>query len=268
LRLGSPQASTDRQGKPVRKATVQLATALLYVNEHLILPNLLLPLMASAKILSRLRHELWGFESMSVESRLGPGRKVRESCRESLAYKELYDVLLHTGSLVSQEDFSLDDSSHNLSQVLRLVKVVQCSWDLPVDRIKSNVASGQPACLRKPSDVGAVRKALDFAVRLWLFIPLRYDNDRATLTELLSEKLEKGQAQSGSLSLDFSAINLVRKAGITLKPTSDLSAHLQLEWSDSNRCVVHVFRHAKAIRLYQEAAHRYRRDPHMARIDG
>jgi hypothetical protein len=213
--------------------------------------SVVLDLPMALRISGRLRHELWGLDAIDAS------RPVWSTARkEAQSYKELYDVLLNNPSLVSVDDFNLDNASHNVSQVLKLVGLIQHSWNLSVDDIRGAIASSQLAFLRDPSDEAVQTKVLDLTVRLWLFLPLNYAEGSATLKDLVARKLPQTKRQDGNLSLDFNATLLVRKAGVSLKGTSDLSQHLLLERFAQSGCTVYVFRHAKILALYQAAAHR------------
>lgn len=218
------------------------------------------------QIISTLLSRVWGLTP--------PGSPHPDALNkyEARSYFDHYKDLLYDASLIQEEEISIGQINNQCEKVTELVQVIQENWDRPILEIRQAlVSSGQPPWLVRQDDQKALSKIIDFAVRLWLFVPLHADkitrkkgNDLDNALRLLDETTIRSEAQrsmppllrlQGTLSFDFNVESLVRTAGLVFRPTSDLGQHLLMEdFSDST--VVHVFRHVRALERYQDEAHR------------
>jgi hypothetical protein len=192
---------------------------------------------------------------------------------EARSYFDHYKDLLYDASLIQEEEITLGQVNNQCEQVAELVRIVQENWTRPIGEIKDAVvSSGHPPWLVRQHDRRALSKSVDFAVRLWLFVPLHVDKitrkrgteltdamtslDAATIQNEAQRWIPPRLDPHGTLSFDFTVENLVRKAGLVFRPTSFLGQHLVME-DFSNSTVIHVFRHVRALEKYQYEAHRY-----------
>jgi hypothetical protein len=144
----------------------------------------------------------------------------------------------------------------NHAAVIRLVQTVQTSARSNVQDLLGAIENTQPTCLRQDYQPQSVLAALGFACKLWLFLELDFQDEQKFLTDLISEKLsvvKTGRKPYGEhLSKDFSQKTLVRRAGMSIVWTSDLSQHLELVGTSTIR----VFMHAGALSAYSREAMR------------
>ena len=192
---------------------------------------------------------------------------------EARAYFNHYKGLLCDASLIQEEEITIGRMSKQCDNVAELVGVVRQNWDRPISEIKAAlVSSGKPCWLVRENDP-ALSKIIDFAVRLWLFVPLHVDqitrkprNERADAWKDLDATTIQTKAQRcmpprrilpGNLSFDLNLENLVKKAKLDFRPTGMLHQHLMMEGPYSGgSTVIHVFCHVRALEKYQDEAHR------------
>ena len=194
----------------------------------------------NTQTISALLYGVWGMELGSAVC--------RQTAKAYLAHCENLLVLVNDGQI------RFNDVSH----VVELVRTVKSLQQRPiqclVDRLK---AAPQPWILGTNGDDNA-RKTLEFAIRLWLMVkPERSQLSIAslTLTNIVSKSFDRSvgpivSPKDVTLSIDFSARNLIRKGGLRITWTSFLNEHLLLDREDT----VRVFHHAAMLRQYNTSA--------------
>jgi hypothetical protein len=182
-------------------------------------------------ITSRLLQEVWQLPDPGVPM-----------SAETSAYFEHYEQLLKDPSLVSREETTLGRTDDQARKAVALVHKVQSAIQRGkrLGEIKNAVLDDPPEELLKPITSGAVTNAIDFALRLWLFVPVLLDDDNSTFEDALRQSLpRRDPIQRAVLSIDFNAKNLIRRGGFLVRTTSYLSQHLEMD-----DLTISVFRHA------------------------
>lgn len=183
------------------------------------------------EITSRLLQEVWQLTDPGVPM-----------SAETSAYFEHYEQLLKDPSLISREETTLGRTDDQARKAIALVQKVQSviQRGKRLGEIKNAVRDHPPAELLSPITPGAVTNAIDFALRLWLFVPVVLDNDNSTFEDALRQSLPpRDPIQRAVLSIDFNAKNLIRKGGFLVRTTSCLSQHLEMD-----DLTISIFRHA------------------------
>lgn len=202
----------------------------------------------SKDVTTRLLRDVWGLEP---PNRASPSALTRI---EAKAYLKHYEELLHDTSLINKEELALGDVPNQSAEVITLIRLVKERWPFPITDIKAAIRSPPPCWLLRPSEDETIAKALDFGLRLWLFVRPNLEEPSLPLDEVIRRSLPQvGPPLHGALSFDFSAKSLMRKGGFIFRPTSYLSQHLTID--EHSRLTIYVFRHARVLRQYQVAPH-------------
>jgi hypothetical protein len=155
----------------------------------------------------------------------------------------------------NRETASLD-ASDAAGEIVKLVDLIKKSVkaDAPVRDIANHILSAKLSWLGDNSDIEAAKSALSLAVELWLFTEPVLDNLDQPFDQAIKDRLQQSVAPrpgspaiSTMLSSDISAKSLVRKAGLRLMWTSNLSEHLLLIGDK----YLSVFCHARILARYQ-----------------
>jgi hypothetical protein len=149
---------------------------------------------------------------------------------------------------------------HSSSQVDRndiidLVELVSANQDKPVVQIRDEIRAPDLKWMVSPADDDSTLAALDFAIRLWLFIKPVLEDGTRTLCQVVTAELPERTARRhyyGHLSRDFCAKSLTRKGGIKIEWTSYLSDHLTFV----GKARLRVFRHVSALQKYSQSKER------------
>ncbi|KAK5051332.1 hypothetical protein LTR84_002984 [Exophiala bonariae] len=190
---------------------------------------------------------------------------------QAQSYFDHYKDLLYDASLIRKEEITLGKIDEQCQKVAEIVQIVKGNLHRPISEIKAAViASGQTTWLVRQDDATALSKIVDFAVRLWLFMPLHADKiarkrgddftaamkglDGTTIQEETKKWMPSPLELRGKLSYDFTIENLVDIAGLSFWPTSVLGDHLMMEHF-ATTTKIHVFRHATAIEKYKDEDH-------------
>jgi hypothetical protein len=117
-----------------------------------------------------------------------------------------------------------------------------------VGDIVSRICRNSPDWLPKNVPEKAATAAVEFGLRLWLFITPDLRDKKLTLAEcakkgLLGVNSHGKKSAIETLSRDFSEQSLTDKGGMTIVPTSNLSEHLTFE-AEKRLC---VFRHGSVL---------------------
>ncbi|KAK4948761.1 hypothetical protein LTR10_012766 [Elasticomyces elasticus] len=180
------------------------------------------------QIISTLLAEVWHLDSIVSNS------------AEANAYLEHYEHLLRNPYLVNKEQTNLGQTHGQATKVVALARKIQPLIGERLRDVKTAICSDPPSELLKPIIENAVSNAVNFVLRLWLFVPLTLDDENATFAELMRSALPVRDSGHGAvLSLDFKAKNLIRTGGFTVRTTSYLSQHLEMD-----DLTIYVFRHA------------------------
>ena len=135
------------------------------------------------------------------------------------------------------------------NDIIDLVEIVSANRDKPIAQIRDAIRQADPKWMISAIDDDSTLAALDFVVRLWLFVkPSLEDGTRTLSKAVLAELPERAafQQNSGYLTRDFCAKSLTRKCGIKIEWTSYLPEHLSLVGKSRLR----VFRHVSALQKY------------------
>lgn len=189
----------------------------------------------------------------------GPNRPLSCSVTwpEAEAYLRHYESLLQDQSLVDGVSLSMGNLQNRDNDVIGFTQFVKDRLHRQLDLVRVDIRNSPPAFLLETDDA-AVNKALEFAMRLWLFSSL--DENRLNpassnaASPLLHEAVFKPGASSRSsgrrfLSKDFSAKHIMRKTDFIFKPTGNLSEHLTFDLYRTN--TIRFFACAKAIEKFR-----------------
>ena len=191
-------------------------------------------------ITEKLLAEVWHLDSIAAGS------------AEAEAYFEHYLQLLQDPCLVNKEQTTLGRTNDQTTKVVALVRKVRPLIGGHLRDVKTAIRDDPPGELMKPVKEAAVVNAVDFALRLWLFVPLVLHNEEATFAALIGNALPAQVPVKGkALSFGFNAKNLIRRGGFSVRTTSDLSKHL-----DMDDLTIWVFRHAAVLKEYQGSSFR------------
>lgn len=119
------------------------------------------------------------------------------------------------------------------NEILKLKDELGSLASEDLDEIYNRIGHEYASSNGVPSDA-SIHRALQFAIRLWLFVPLDEELLRGfdTLPMIIERRLRAVGATQGpaeTLSDDFSQMTLSRIGGLRLVWTSDISRHLVLE---------------------------------------
>jgi hypothetical protein len=151
-------------------------------------------------------------------------------------------------------------SEHSSSQIDRndiidLVKLVSASRVETIGQIKDDIRAADPKWMMFAGDDDSIFDALDFAIRLWLFVKPELDDGTRTLSQVVAAKLPERMApqqKPSHLSRDFCAKDLTRRGGFKIEWTSYLSDHLTFV----GKARLRVFRHVSALQKYSRSKER------------
>ena len=151
-------------------------------------------------------------------------------------------------------------TGHSASQadrndIVELVEVVSADRDKPVAQIRDAIRKADPKWMISAADDESTLAALDFVVRLWLFVKPNLEDGTRTLSQAVAAELPEQaafQQNSGHLSRDFCAKNLTRRGGIKIEWTSYLSDHLTFV----GKARLRLFRHVSALQKYSRSKER------------
>ncbi len=139
------------------------------------------------------------------------------------------------------------------NNVVELVSLLKDKAREPLQVVKDGLTNPQRSWMPDPVDDISARRAINLAVRIWLFVEPETLQWTQRLRDVVHESLPKipllPLVAPGTLSDDFSAKTLARKAGIRLIWTSSLSQHLTLVGNSGLK----VFRHARVLRIFAES---------------
>lgn len=228
------------------------------------------------QLLSILLPSIWGLGPLDLNE---PDSLTRS---EAWLYLDYYKNLLYDPTLIREDEISLVQIDSQCDKVVEIVRLVQQNRNRPISKIKDALLSfGKPPWLVRDNDQKAVSKIVDFAVRLWLFVPLHADKvtqrqgndlrramrnfDRTTIKNEIQREVPPRLICRGNLSFGLTVENLIHKAGLVFRPTSSLSQHLSME-EISGRIEVYLFRHVKALERFQYEPHRYVIFPQLKRL--
>ena len=172
------------------------------------------------------------------------GRDVHHSA----AYTDYCTTLL--GFLEGHSSTQVDRND-----IIDLVEVVGANRDQPIARIKDAIRQAHLKWMIPATDDDSALAALDFVVRLWLFIEPSLEDATWTLSKVVFAALPERaafQQNSSYLTRDFCAKSLTRKGGIKIEWTSYLAEHLSLVGKSRLR----VFRHVSALQKYARSTER------------
>jgi hypothetical protein len=144
-------------------------------------------------------------------------------------------------------------TGHSSSQIDRndiidLVDLVGASRDKPIEQIRDDIRAADPKWMVSTADRDSLLAALEFVIRLWLFIKPQL----ADGTRLLSQVVAAERPQTPPKQQRSRAKSLTRKGGIKIEWTSYLSDHLTFV----GKARLRVFRHVAALRKYSQSKER------------
>jgi hypothetical protein len=158
--------------------------------------------------------------------------------------KNLLDLLTgHSSSQIDRND------------IINLVELVDASRDKPIEQIRDDIRAADPKWMISAIDNDSLLAALEFVIRLWLFIKPQLADGTRTLSQVVAAELPQcktSQHNPDHLSRDFCAKSLTRKGGIKIEWTSYLSDHLTFV----GKARLRVFRHVAALRKYSQSKER------------
>jgi hypothetical protein len=135
------------------------------------------------------------------------------------------------------------------NDIIDIVELVGARRDKPIGQIQDEIRVADPKWMISAADDDSALAALDFVIRLWLFIKPDLGHGSRTLAQVVAAELPPPaapQLKSGNLACDFCAKSLTRKGGIKIEWTSYLSDHLTFVGKGRLR----VFRHVSALQKY------------------
>ncbi|KAI1608844.1 hypothetical protein EDD36DRAFT_482666 [Exophiala viscosa] len=149
--------------------------------------------------------------------------------------------------LVNKEQTTLGRTSDQATKVVALVRRVRPLIGGRLRDVKTAIRKDPRGEFVEPIKEAAVVNAVDFALRLWLFVPLVLDVEDATFAGLMRSALPAQIGVQGkALSFGVNAKNLIRRGGFSVRTTSDLSKHL-----DMDDLTIWIFSHAAVLKEYQ-----------------
>jgi hypothetical protein len=173
------------------------------------------------------------------------------SSPSAAAYIDHYRNLLLSRDLFDGENLAL--RRWESADVINLINLVKERQHSPLGAIELAFQTANPNLLFNPPGFDrdiACQHALDFAVRLWLFTTIDFEDLNLRLSEAVQRSLPDGRRKAKPslevLSEDLSAKSLRRKAGIRMVWTSSFPEHLTFVTKDRLR----IFRHASVLRQY------------------
>ena len=158
--------------------------------------------------------------------------------------RNLLDLLAgHSSSQIDRKD------------IIDLVELVGASRDKSIEHIRDEIKAADPKWMISAADNDSPLAALEFVIRLWLFIKPQLSDGTRTLSQVVAVELPQhrtSQHNPGHLARDFCAKSLTRKGGIKIEWTSYLSDHLTFV----GKARLRVFRHVAALRKYSQSEER------------
>jgi hypothetical protein len=144
------------------------------------------------------------------------------------------------------------------NDIIALVQLVDADRDKSIAQIRDDIRAADPKWMISGADDDSTLAALDFVVRLWLFIKPGLEHGTRTLSQVVAAELperttlQRKPDHLPHLSRDFCAKSLMRKGGIKIEWTSYLSDHLTFVGKTRLR----VFRHVSALKKYSQSKER------------
>ena len=158
--------------------------------------------------------------------------------------RNLLDLLAgHSSSQIDRKD------------IIDLVELVSGSPDRPIEQIRDDIRATDSKWMISAADSDSLLAALEFVIRLWLFIKPQLADGTRTLSQVVAVELPQRRSplhNPGHLTRDFCAKSLTRKGGIKIEWTSYLSDHLTFVGKERLR----VFRHVAALQKYSQSNER------------
>jgi hypothetical protein len=167
-------------------------------------------------------------------------------CTEGAQYAEADTFLQHYHSLLLA---LAPDGGRTLTHedIVGLVSFIKSKRDIQLQTLREELERNDDIPLSMISR--SSRRAIEFAVRLWLMIDPSCWSDDMTLTDFVRNHLPKVYAQRGTVVLPsrFNTLQLHQAAGFTIRWTDSLSEHLLLD--EESRLLL-IFRQAAFLRRY------------------
>jgi hypothetical protein len=158
--------------------------------------------------------------------------------------RNLLDLLAgHSSSQIDRKD------------IIDLVELVGASRDKSIEQIKGDIRAANAKWMISAVDNDSLLAALEFVIRLWLFIKPQLADGTRTLPQVVALELPQhrtSQHSPGHLTRDFCATSLTRRGGIKIEWTSYLSDHLTFV----GKARLRVFRHVAVLRKYSQSKER------------
>ncbi len=146
-------------------------------------------------------------------------------------------------------------SAIDRNDIVELVELVSAHRHQALAQIRDEITAADLKWMISTTDDESVQAALEFVIRLWLFVEPNLSNSALTLAQVVEQELpERASLLPGlaHLAYDFSAKSLTRKAGIKIEWTSYLSEHLSFVGKSRLR----IFRHVSALQKYANSRDR------------
>jgi hypothetical protein len=137
--------------------------------------------------------------------------------------------------------------------ILDIIAFVRDNRLLTLDTLRQELIKVQPKWLGKTDD--AAERAIEIAVRLWLFVEIDDWDDSMTLAEFIEESFRRSSSTTEGVVLpdSFNARNIEKIGGFHILWTDCLAEHLHLDAVDKQ---LSIFHQSSFLSHYQNSGYR------------
>lgn len=167
----------------------------------------------------------------------------QESSNEFLDY--------YQNQLVGVEAYGLNLESHQ--DLIDLINFIKTLAHLTKPELIARLEDSH-------ADLGPPIPAIEFALRIWLFLPLEDWGSRQTLEQYIHSMFPRSSSlpDSPTFALNFNVLNLKQIGGFKIVWTESLQDHLSLSIDDSEK-ELRIFHVASFLHAYGKSKDRYER---------